>query len=109
MPAGTSSKTVFFQHPFVLEATGETWPAGAYEVETEREAIDGILWSGGHRVETTIRRRDPARGVVESVRVDASWLASALEADARRGTEGEPSRQPAAPGRTGTPPGDASS
>jgi hypothetical protein len=109
MPAGTSSETVVFQHPFVLEATGETWPAGAYEVETERQAIDGVLWSGGYRLETTIRRRDPARGVVESVRVDPSWLSSALEADARRGTADGPSPRSAAPDRTGAPPEDASS
>lgn len=115
MPPSSEIRTVSFRHPFRLDEVGETWPAGVYEIETQRESIASDVFEGGYMISTVIHRHDRGRGVREAVRVHADVLTSALEADARRSaadvdvpraferTEREPGPVAGGPGRRWLP------
>jgi hypothetical protein len=49
-----STKVVTFEAPFQLQAMEEMWPAGDYEVTTEREEIGDFMFEAFRRTATTI-------------------------------------------------------
>ncbi|OAF16655.1 hypothetical protein AYJ54_37905 [Bradyrhizobium centrolobii] len=53
-------KTVTFKHPFRIRDIERLLPAGAYEVVTDEETIEGLTFSAYRRTATTIRV--PAEG-----------------------------------------------
>lgn len=47
-------ETVTFKHPFQLRGVDRLLPAGAYEVITDEEAIEGLSFASFRRVATMI-------------------------------------------------------
>jgi len=78
MTTRTTSKTVIFAQPFVLnEGDGEQLP-GIYTVETEEENLDLVSVTGCRRVSTVIYGH-----AGEYMNVDPKVLAAALARDVR--------------------------
>lgn len=71
MTTRTSSKTVTFERPFVLNNFPELLPAGDYIVDTEEEELDSVLFQGWRRVSTTMRVRLGADVEVRAVEPEA--------------------------------------
>jgi hypothetical protein len=57
MTTRTSTKTVTFARPFLLDEVGADLPAGDYQVETEEETLDGVSFLAYRRVATHIMVR----------------------------------------------------
>ncbi len=54
MTIRTLNTTVTFTKPFILAGLDETQPAGAYEIETDEELLEGISFLAYRRVSTLI-------------------------------------------------------
>jgi len=74
-------ETVTFRHPFRIRSIERLLPAGAYEVITDEEAIEGLTFSAYRRIATMIvvpaaegdrstprtgRGRDPRKGAARA-------------------------------------------
>jgi hypothetical protein len=72
---------VTFAHPFRLKGVDGFHPAGAYDVDTDEDLIDGLSFLSWHRVATLIylRRSD---GSTELHRLAPSDFDAALRRDA---------------------------
>jgi hypothetical protein len=82
MKTRTTSRTVIFAQPFVVnEADGEQLP-GIYTVETEEESLDFVSCSA-YRLVSTVMQGHGSNGVTEYTRVDPDALAAALARDVR--------------------------
>jgi hypothetical protein len=82
MTRRTTSKTVIFAQPFIVNvAEGEQLP-GIYTVETEEESLDLVSFSAYRRV-STVMHCHASNGVTRYMRVDPSALAAALARDVR--------------------------
>jgi hypothetical protein len=57
MTVRTTSGTVTFTRPFVLDGFPAALPAGAYVVDTDEEDLDSVLSQGWRRLSTTMRVR----------------------------------------------------
>ncbi len=79
MTTRTTTKTVTFQRPFLLEGFTELLPAGAYTIDTEEEQLDSLLVVAWRRVSTILRVR--ANGTVECREIDPDALREALMRD----------------------------
>lgn len=55
MTIRTSSKSVTFRRPFTLRGVDETFPAGAYIVETDEEKVEGISFVAYRRIASHLR------------------------------------------------------
>lgn len=76
-------ETVTFQHPFRLRGVDRLLPAGAYEVVTDEEMIEGLSFPAFRRVATMIMV--PAAGqssAMEMLSIGSVDLADAQHADA---------------------------
>ena|ERR1700749_4891882 len=93
----TTTKTVTFQRPFVLEGFPELLPAGTYWVDTEEEPLDSLIVMGWRRVSTTLRVR--IDGAVECREVDPDALHEALMRDGAQGQRTTPMSRPSAKDR----------
>lgn len=93
MTTRTTSKTVTFRHPFVLEGFPAPLPAGAYVVDTDEEELDSMLSQGWRRVSTTMRVR--VGGEVEVWPIDPVALHEALTRDDAQNVPGLPRSQSA--------------
>lgn len=84
MMTRTNTETVTFQHPFVLDDLGETYPAGTYILETEEELLEGVSFPAYRRVSTLLHLlTQPDRpGVTKILSVDPEGLEAALLRDA---------------------------
>jgi hypothetical protein len=80
MTIRTSTKTVTFNHPFVLSGLGRPLPAGAYRVETDEELLDGASVPVFRRVQTVIHLQVKP-GVSETRVIDPQALDAALQRD----------------------------
>ena len=79
-------ETVMFRHPFRIRGIERVLPAGAYEVITDEEAIEGLTFSAYRRVATMIVV--PAEGAhnsMEVLSIGSVDLANAQAADASAG------------------------
>ena len=54
MTLRTKRETVTFAHPFTVDGVDGAQPAGAYTVETDEEAIEGLSFLAYRRVATVI-------------------------------------------------------
>jgi len=77
-------EVVTFQHPFQIRGIDRELPAGAYEVITDEEAIEGLSFAAFRRVATMIIV--PAQGsrglATEMVSIGSVDLADAQRIDA---------------------------
>ena len=75
-------ETVTFKHPFHIRGIERQLPAGAYEVVTDEETIDGLSFAVWRRVATMIIVPGSRGGVVEMVSIGSVDLADAQAIDA---------------------------
>lgn len=83
MTTRTRSRSVVFRHPFELKGVDRILPAGAYQVVTDEELIDGLSFPVYRRVSTTIQVPAESRPAssVEVVAIDPQDLKAAQERD----------------------------
>lgn len=76
----TRRETVAFAHPFTVDGVDGAQPAGAYTVETDEEAIEGLSFMAYRRVATVIflPLRQGGAGSFQAVRIDPRELDLAL-------------------------------
>lgn len=79
----TSRKIVTFTRPFRLRGVEEMLPAGAYQVETDEELLQGVSFPVYRRVATVIFLPSQSAGAtwVHAVDIDPSELEAAQEHD----------------------------
>lgn len=76
-------ETVAFKHPFRIRGIERVLPAGAYEVITDEEKIEGLTFSAYRRVATMIVvPAEGARNSMEMLSIGSVDLANAQAADA---------------------------
>jgi hypothetical protein len=77
-------EVITFKHPFRIRGIGRLLPAGAYEVVTDEETIEGLSFEAFRRVATTIKvPREGSRGLaMEVVSIGSVDLADAQRIDA---------------------------
>ena len=76
-------EVVTFRHPFRIRGIERVLPAGAYEVLTDEEAIEGLSFLAFRRIVTTIIvPAEGARGTIEMLSIGSVDLANAQAADA---------------------------
>ncbi len=93
----TTTKTVTFQRPFVLDGFPELLPAGTYTVDTDEEQLDSMLVEAWRRVATTLRVR--IDGAIECRPIDPDALHEALMRDGALNPSGSPATKPSAKSR----------
>ena len=79
-------ETVHFTHPFRIKGIDRQLAAGAYEVVTDEEMIEGLSFSAFRRVATLIMvpGAPPQRAVMEMISISAVDLSDAQRIDASR-------------------------
>lgn len=76
-------ETVTFKHPFRIRGIERLLPAGAYEVITDEEMIEGLSFSAYRRLATMIVvPAEDVRGSEEMLSIGSVDLANAQAADA---------------------------
>ncbi|MBR0810825.1 MULTISPECIES: hypothetical protein [Bradyrhizobium] len=76
-------ETVTFRHPFSVRGIDRVLPAGAYEVVTDEETIDGLTFAAYRRIATMITvPAEGAAGTMERLSIGSVDLANAQAADA---------------------------
>lgn len=77
-------ETITFHHPFRLAGIDRLLPAGAYEVVTDEEMIEGLSFASYRRVATliTIPGAPPRQSSMEMIPIAATDLAEAVRIDA---------------------------
>lgn len=84
MTTRTTTKTVTFTRPFRLGGFDNELPAGAYEIETDEELVEGISFPVYRRILTVIHLHTlPGHpGQTQTVTIDPDDLDAALQRDA---------------------------
>ena len=80
MTTRTTRKTVTFRQPFALGGVDGVQAAGAYEVATDEEMIEGVSFPAWRRMATMIQLRrngDTQLYRIDPVELDASLLRDA--------------------------------
>jgi hypothetical protein len=81
-------ETVTFRHPFRIRGIEQLLPAGAYEIVTDEEAIEGLTFAAYRRIATMIMvPAEGVRGAVEMFSIGSVDLANAQAADASAANE----------------------
>ena len=77
-------ETVTFKHPFRIKGIDRQLQAGAYEVVTDEELIEGLSFASFRRVATMIMvpSAPPHRQSIEMISISSADLADAQQADA---------------------------
>jgi hypothetical protein len=76
-------ETITFKHPFHIRGLERQLPAGAYEVVTDEEMIEGLSFASYRRVATMITvPAERVRGAVEMLSIGSVDLADAQRIDA---------------------------
>jgi hypothetical protein len=76
-------ETVIFKHPFRIRGVEHLLPAGAYEVVTDEETVEGLSFSVWRRVATMIIvPAEGERNTTETLSIGSVDLADAQAADA---------------------------
>ena len=77
-------ETVTFRHPFRIKGIERQLPAGAYEVVTDEELIEGLSFASFRRVATLIMvpGAPPQNSSFEMISISSVDLADAQQADA---------------------------
>lgn len=83
MTTRSRHETVTFKHPFHIRGIARELPAGAYDVVTDEETIDGLSFAVWRRVATMITVPvEGLRGATELLSIGSVDLADARAADA---------------------------
>ena len=79
-------ETVHFKHPFRIKGIDRQLAAGAYEVITDEEMIEGLSFPAFRRVATIIMvpGEPPRHAMVEMISISAVDLSDAQRIDAGR-------------------------
>ena len=88
MTTRTTRKMVTFRRPFLLQGVDRTLRAGAYEVVTDEELIEGLSFPVYRRLATMMYV--PAQshpGSIEMVTIDPAALQAAQDRDAEAVTQ----------------------
>ncbi|HYW62030.1 MAG TPA: hypothetical protein VE865_02385 [Bradyrhizobium sp.] len=86
MTTRTRRATVTFGRAFRLDGVDRLLPAGAYEVITDEEMIEGLSFASFRRVATMIMVQAAARnGSMEMIPIDPAELERAQRIDAGAG------------------------
>ncbi len=80
MSIRTLTRSVTFMRPFILSEFDAPRSAGAYQIETDEEQIEGLSFDAFRRVGTRINVPN-GPGVMESITVDPDELEAALARD----------------------------
>jgi len=77
-------ETVVFRHPFQLPTVGRVLPAGAYEVLTDEEMVEGLSFPCFRRIATMIMipGESPHSGSLEMIAIGSVELSDAQREDA---------------------------
>ena len=77
-------ETVTFRHPFRIKGIDRQLRAGAYEVVTDEELIEGLSFASYRRVATMIMvpGAPPHQASIEMISINSADLADARQADA---------------------------
>ncbi|MDH2347253.1 hypothetical protein [Bradyrhizobium sp. SSUT77] len=76
-------ETITFKHPFHIRGVARELPAGAYEVVTDEEMIEGLSFASYRRVATMITvPAEGVRGAMEMLSIGSVDLADAQRIDA---------------------------
>lgn len=76
-------ETVMFRHPFRTRGIERVLPAGAYEVVTDEETIEGLTFSAYRRIATMIAvPAEGSCGAMEMLPIGSVGLANAQAVDA---------------------------
>jgi hypothetical protein len=87
MTTRTRRETVAFARPFRIAGIDRLLPAGAFEVITDEEMIDGLSFASFRRVATMIMVPAAAHGgSMEMIKIDPADLERARRIDADAGT-----------------------
>jgi hypothetical protein len=84
MTTRSRRETITFQHPFQIKGIDRALPAGAYEVITDEEMIEGLSFAAYRRVATMIvvPAAPPRSATMEMVSIGSVDLADAQRIDA---------------------------
>ena len=77
-------ETITFRHPFRIKGIDRMLQAGAYEVVTDEEMIEGLSFASFRRVATMIMvpGAAPRASSIEMISISATDLSDARRADA---------------------------
>ena len=83
MTIRTRKTTVTFAGPFELSELNDVLPAGAYEVETYEELLEGISFPAFRRISTMIYLNAPSgnQGLARALEIDPTELDAVLARD----------------------------
>jgi hypothetical protein len=84
MTTRSRRETITFQHPFRIKGIDRSLPAGAYEVITDEEMIEGLSFPAYRRVATMIvvPAAPPRSSAIEMISIGSVDLADAQRVDA---------------------------
>jgi hypothetical protein len=84
MTVRTRTETVVFKHAFHIKGLERLLPAGAYEVVTDEEMIEGLSFPSFRRISTTIMvpAAPPYQASQEMISIASTDLADAQRIDA---------------------------
>jgi hypothetical protein len=86
MTTRTRRETVTFARPIRIKGIDRLLPAGAYEVITDEEMIEGLSFASFRRVATMIMVPAPRGSAMEMISIDPAELGDAQRLDAGAGT-----------------------
>ncbi|RJF63569.1 hypothetical protein [Rhodopseudomonas palustris] len=83
MTTRTRRETIVFVHPFRLRGLDRELPAGAYDIVTDEELIEGLSFPVFRRVATmiTVPCAPPHHSAVEMIAIDPDAVSDARNAD----------------------------
>jgi len=82
MTTRTRRETIVFTHPFRLRGVDRELPAGAYDIVTDEDLIEGLSFAVYRRVATMITVPGAHAGAVEMIAIEPDALQDARTADA---------------------------
>jgi hypothetical protein len=85
MTTRTRRETITFARPFRISGIDRLLPAGAYEVITDEEMIEGLSFASFRRVATMIMVPAPRGSAMEMISIDPADLGYAQGLDAGAG------------------------
>ncbi|MEA2882955.1 MAG: hypothetical protein QOH32_2211 [Bradyrhizobium sp.] len=86
MTTRTRRETVTFARPIRIKGIDRLLPAGAYDVITDEEMIEGLSFASFRRVATMIMVPAPRGSAMEMISIDPAELGDAQRLDAGAGT-----------------------
>jgi hypothetical protein len=89
MTTRSRRETVHFRHPFLIKGIDRRLPAGAYEIITDEEMIEGLSFPSFRRVATMIMVPGvaPRHASMEMIAIGSTDLADAQRIDASNSIE----------------------